>query len=787
MMQGLADVRVIDFSSDYCGAYCTKLLADGGADVIKVEPREGDPLRRWSATGADLNGSDSAIFRFLHTSKRSIIGHPDDAEVLELIAGADIVVEDFGAGRAIDRAELLERWPQLVVLSISPYGLTGPLAGRPATEFTIQAESGSLLYRGRPDQPPIQGGGRVSDWTAACYAAPAALGAVWRARRTGAGDHIDFSIAEVSAIAMSTFSDLSHHMQGRPPLTTVCRNLETPSIEPARDGWIGFNTNAAHMFQGLLLMIERADLLDDADLASFGGRTRRRAEWESILHAWTTQHDCAEIMTLAAELRVPCTQVYDGKTIFGNDHLRERGVFVENPDGFLQPRPPYLVNGAPARPFRPAPKLGEHTGTIEARARKPIAPATVTPTTLPFEGLRVLDITSWWAGPSSTHFLALLGAEVWHVESVSHIDGMRTTGYMFGRPDWWEWGHMFVAANTNKLGITVDIDQPAGKELIDGLIRECDIVAENFVPRVIEKWGLDWDHIHKVNPRAIYLRMPAFGLAGPWRERPGFAQTMEQLTGMAWITGHLDDQPRIMRGPCDPIAGLHGAMAMLVALWEREQTGEGVFVESTMVEAALNCAAEQIIEYTAYGNTMMRSGNRSPQAAPQGVYACPGFEQWLAISVVDDEQWRALRGVLGDPAWAADPLLDTLEGRHAQHDAIDDALSQWAAGCDLDEAVERLLARGVPAARCWDPRVQSRHPQMVARRFYEDLVHPSVGEHPAPTLPFHYAGVDRWTKSAAPTLGQHSRDVLMRVLGKTAVECDALEAAGVIGTRPKGV
>ena len=787
-MQGLADVRVIDFSTDYCGAYCTKLLADGGADVIKVESPEGDPLRRWSATGADLRGQDSAIFRYLHTSKRSIVGSIGDQSVVELVAGADLVVEDFGASGGLDRSALRASLPHLVVLSISPFGLTGPLAGRPATEFTVQAESGSILYRGRPDQPPIQGGGRVSDWTAACYAAPAALGAVWRARRTGEGDHIDFSIAEVNAIAASTFSDLSHHMSGRPPLTTVCRNLETPSIEPARDGWIGFNTNAAHMFQGLLLMIERADLFDDADLASFGGRTKRRAEWEEILHAWTTQHDCADIMAQAAELRVPCTQVYDGQTIFKNEHLHARGVFVDNPDGFIQPRPPYLVNGAPARPFAAAPKLGEHTGAIEPRPRVVASPDDRTVTRkLPFEGMRILDITSWWAGPSSTHFFALLGAEVWHVESITHLDGMRMTGYMFGRPDWWEWGHMFVAANTNKLGITIDIDQPAGKELIESLIRECDVVAENFVPRVIEKWGLGWDHIHELNRRAIYMRMPAFGLSGPWRERPGFAQTMEQMTGMAWITGHLDDQPRIMRGPCDPIAGLHGATALMVALWEREHTGEGVFIESTMVEAALNCAAEQIVEYTAYGNVMMRSGNRSPQAAPQGVYACPGFEQWLAISVASDEQWQGLRRALGNPSWADDPQLDTRAGRHARHDFIDDALDKWAASCDLDDAVARLLAEGVPAARCWDPRIQSSHPQMISRGFYEDLVHPSVGLHPVPTLPFKYSGVDRWTTRASPTLGQDNRDVLMRVLGKSAAECDQLELDGVIGTRPKGV
>ena len=364
---GLASIRVVDLSSGYCGAYCTKLLADGGADVIKVESSAGDPLRYWSATGADLAGEDSAIFRFLHTSKRAVVGSIADGAVQAIIAGADVVVEDFGADTDFDRNTFIRANPEVVLLSISAFGLTGPHARRPSTEFTIQAESGATLYRGRPDQPPIQGGGRVSDWTAGAYAATGVLGAVWRAQHGGGGQHLDFSISEVSAIAASTFSDLAHHMGGRPELTTIGRSLETPSIHPARDGWIGFNTNTAQMFQGFLLLIERADLLDDADLATFSGRSRRRTEWESIVCEWTTQHDCAEIMKLAAELRVPCTQVCDGESIFSNEHLAARGVFVDNPAGFKQPRPPYLIDGAPARSFSPAPTLGEHTGRIEAR------------------------------------------------------------------------------------------------------------------------------------------------------------------------------------------------------------------------------------------------------------------------------------------------------------------------------------------------------------------------------------------------------------------------------------
>jgi crotonobetainyl-CoA:carnitine CoA-transferase CaiB-like acyl-CoA transferase len=206
-----------------------------------------------------------------------------------------------------------------------------------------------------------------------------------------------------------------------------------------------------------------------------------------------------------------------------------------------------------------------------------------------------------------------------------------------------------------------------------------------------------------------------------------------------------------------------------------------------MVEAALNCCAQPIIEFSAYGRLMERMGNRSPNAAPQGVYACPGFEQWLAISVVTDEQWAGLRAALGEPAWATDESLRTLAGRHAAHDLVDERLSGWAASQDLDAAVESLLAHGVPAARCWDPRVLGSHPQFVARRFFEEVDHPSLGRHPVPGLPYRFASVDRWVHRASPTLGRDNRDVLGRVLGLSDEEIAELEEQAVIGTRPTGL
>lgn len=784
----LAGIRVVEFSTGISGPYAAKLLADAGADVVKVESGEGDPMRHWSATRAALEG-DSALFQFLNTSKRGITGEPGDLEIEELVATADVVVESFPPGSGIGSAWAVQH-PHLVVLSVSPYGQDGPLAQHPATEYTVQAQCGAIACRGRPDQPPIHAGGGIADWTAGAYSGPAVLSAVLRARRTGCGEHIDVAVADVMGIAATTFSDLAHSMRGGGhEFDKVARSVEAPSIEPASDGWVGFNTNTALQYQGFALMIERPDLID-TEWSQIGQRAARLDEWNAMVHPWTSRHTVAEIIKAASELRVPVAEVNDGRGVLDNEQFAARGVFVENPGGFLQPRPPYLMDGGgEPQPARRAPGLGEHNGTVESRPRPLPSSAgrdVDRPPALPLAGMRVVDLTGWWAGPSATGTLAMLGADVVHVESTGHPDGMRMTGFMFGTEDWWEWSSMFVAVNSNKRGLTLDLDTEAGMDLLWRLIEGADAVVENFSPRVVEKWGLSREAISARNPQAVFMRMPAFGLSGPWRERVGFAQTMEQLTGMAWVTGHAEDQPRIMRGPCDPIAGMHGAFSLILGLAVRERTGRGVFVESTMVEAALNCSAEQIVEYTAYGNLMERAGNRGPYAAPQGLYPCRGHEQWLALAVATDEQWLALVDVLGSPEWADRLEYATDAGRRAGHDAIDAELSAWAAEQVLDEVVEQLAGAGVPAAPAWDPRLQSEHPQFVHRGLFEPVKHPSLGTHPMPGMPYRFASVDRWITSPSPTLGQHNHEILAE-LGLSPDEIAQLEAEGVIGTRPKGL
>ena len=303
---------------------------------------------------------------------------------------------------------------------------------------------------------------------------------------------------------------------------------------------------------------------------------------------------------------------------------------------------------------------------------------------------------------------------------------------------------------------------------------------------MFERFGFAGDDFRKINPRAVLVRMPAFGLDGPWRDNVGFAQTMEQITGLAWLTGHPYDQPRIQQGPCDPLAGMHAAFAAIMGLVQRDRTGLGCHIEAPMVEGALNAAAEQIIEFSAYGATMEREGNRSPWAAPQGLYPCRGSEQWLAISCESDAEWHALRRALGDPAWAADAALDTHRGRRAAHDEIDGHLRAWAADRDLDDAVEHLIVAGVPAAPARDHRLIDRHPQHLARGFQQEVDHPIVGPHTPPGPPFRYRSVERWVRTGAPTLGQHNDEVLDEV-GVGEAERRRFEADNVIGTQPLGL
>jgi crotonobetainyl-CoA:carnitine CoA-transferase CaiB-like acyl-CoA transferase len=513
----------------------------------------------------------------------------------------------------------------------------------------------------------------------------------------------------------------------------------------------------------------------------------------AFIQDWTRDHTVAEVIDLAASFRVPAAPVLDGATLPHFEPLTERSLFDRNPRGDLpHPRPPFRSSATSPRAVRPAPAVDEH-------ADRPFAAPRAEPVEAgpggrdgrdegrrPLEGVRILDVTAFWAGPSGMQYLASLGADVIKVESVQRPDAMRfNVGVPPDTDQWWEQGYLYVAANLDKRGITLNLGDPRGRTLFLQLVALSDVVVENYTPRVIEHFGLTYEVVSGVRPDIVMVRMPGWGLDGPWRDRPGFATTMEQAAGMAFVTGY-EDGPPSAPGLCDPLMGIHGAFAVLAALEERRRTGRGQHVELSMIDMAVNVAAEQILEHAAYGSLMTRRGNRSDRSAPQGVYRCAGADEWLALSVSSGSEWRELCRVIGATGWLDDPDLASVAGRHAAHDRLDAEIAAWCAGRPLAAAAEALSAAGAePVAAAF---AIDEDEQMRSRGFWETVDHPVVGAHRYPGWPMRLSGGPTgWHRWPAPLIGEHNEDVLTGLLGLDAAEIADLREADVIGERPLGL
>jgi crotonobetainyl-CoA:carnitine CoA-transferase CaiB-like acyl-CoA transferase len=787
----LARTRVLELAASLSGAYCAKMLADAGAHVVKAEPPGGDPLRRWSpAPDQGPDGRPSPLFSFLAAGKDSVtLGPGAPLSDLGLLPDADVVIVDGTPGRnlAAVRAALPAGSPAVVV-SVTPFGTTGPYAEDrvQANEFILQALCSSIGARGWPGEQPLQAGGQIGEWVAGVYAAVAAA-AYLRRRPGGPGEFIDVSMFEAMVVTMGGLGAVSASVLGSKNRMPG-RRLEIPSILPTADGLVGVCTITAQQFADFLVLIDRPDLIEDRDLALLTGRLQRQEEFLGMVHAWTKERTTEEIIEIAAALRIPVAPIGTPETVTGIDHFRERGVFIPNTEGYVQPRVPYRTDAFCTVPPGPVPAAGQGLSRPwTGRARQDQAEPAVAPAARPLAGVRIADFTAFWAGPIATQTLAALGADVIKIEGLHHPDGIRFSGgHGSGVDQWWEMGPVFLCSNNEKRGVVLELSRPEAREIALGLIAASDVVIDNFSPRVMGNLGLEWDEVHAANPEAVMVRMPAFGLDGPWRDRIGFAQTMEQASGMAWMTGRADGPPIIPGGACDPLAGLHAAFATMVALEAKAAGAPGMQLECTMIEATLNAAAGPLVEYAARGVAVARDGNRGPGVSPQGVYRTSGGDEWVALALLDDTAWPALVALVGRKDLADDPALAGERGRRARADEVDAAISAWTAEHDRATAVGQLRAAGVAAAPVVTAADLLDDPQLQARRFWEQVTHPVAGTFLSTGMPFRLdSQPGSWIRRPAPLLGEHNAEVLAEA-GYTADQIAELERDGIIGSRPAG-
>jgi crotonobetainyl-CoA:carnitine CoA-transferase CaiB-like acyl-CoA transferase len=802
----LAGVRVLDLVRGAGGAFAGRLLGSLGAEVTKIEPPAGDPLRAHAPFLGDEAGTERSL-RWHHyaSGMRSVVldldGSEEDRTAFAVLAAeADVLLENLPPGRleelglGFDR--LGERNPGLVVSSVTPFGQDGPRRDWLGDDIVGYATGGMMSLTGETNEAPVRLGGGQAHQLAGLYAAMGALCALTARAASGRGDHVDVSVQEAVASSIAdagvTYFQLNDGLN--PGRVGTEHPIVVPVVaSPAKDGHLLIDCAEGHQFRGMVEWAREqgtyVEPLEDEALGVAMNRLPLRDLINTLLATATEGFEKAAMYEPLQKKSVPVAPVSSMVDIERNAQLEARGFWAEAEleDG-ARPvnvaRSPYDFgrNGLPG-PAR-GPRLGEHQERAFAAPRGEVRLPHVTrrgrtwgdrPRAL--DGLRVLDFSWALAGPWTGRMLAHEGAEVIRVESGRRLDVLRQMA-----PDP-ERAGAFINANAGKLGLALELGDPDGVRIARELAANADVVVDNFRPGVMERLGLDHATLVQSNPEIITCSLPAQGETGPHREYVAYGPVLHALAGFTFLTGHPDGPPSaICSGFVDQLAAGHAAVGILSAVRHRDLTGEGQHVALSQFEAAIGMLDSVVLEYFANGTVETRRGNRDRNAAPHGCYRCAGEEEWVTIAVTADEHWQRLARLLGDEALAADPELAGVAGRLARQDELDAAIAGWSSARQAEAAMEELQAAGVPAGRMQRVGDMLEHdPHLRARGFYRLTEHPVIGEIFVDGPPFHMKRLQGDLHGRpGPLLGQDTRAVLTEILGLDPAEVERLIEAEVI-------
>jgi crotonobetainyl-CoA:carnitine CoA-transferase CaiB-like acyl-CoA transferase len=414
----------------------------------------------------------------------------------------------------------------------------------------------------------------------------------------------------------------------------------------------------------------------------------------------------------------------------------------------------------------------------------------------PLAGVTVIDFTVAWAGPMATRSLAFLGATVIKIESPVTMDSWRgsVTGAAADRFPDLDPGERpynrhcnFNTQNHDKLSLALNLKRPGAKEVVYALAKQADVVIANFSPGVLDRLELGYDRLSAINPRIIMVEMPAFGEGGPMRHHVGMGMTMEAACGMTSLMGYGDGRP-VPTGTAylDPIGGLNGAAAVLTALIDRAHTGKGQHLEVAQTEAAMHWIGDELISFAEGGEPWTPRGNRVRDAAPHDAYPCAGDDEWVAIAVFSDDQWRALCAAMDREKLVDDPRFTTFEARGQHQDELAEVIGAWTSSYDKSAIAQRLQKAGVPAAAVHNGADIFGDPGLREIGFVTRLDHPEAGTHDYPGLAYGLQRTPGAVRTASPLFGQHNDTVLRDFLGLTAEQVERLRASGAVADRPAG-
>ena len=838
----LEGITILDLTTVVAGPYATKLLADYGARVIKAEPRGGDPSRTFGPfPGGEQNPEASGLFMHLNTNKQSIVLDPqtDDgaATVRRLAQMVDVVIEDLRPGEAQEAgwgwSVLHSINAKLIMCSITAYGQSGPYRDYRGSELTMQAIGGPLHATGAADREPIKLAGHYASYHAGATAAFAILLALKRVESDAqAGDWIDISIyrCQVACRDRRTIQLVAAEYSGIAPGRAQPRRRQVGfGMYPCADGFVNIVGTGSRMPR-MMRWIGREDLLEDEDFlrgprpgSGFGARVDEAVE--SYLSGMNKIDAVAEAQSnrLLAGAVMTVADVLDDPQLAARDWWHQ----IAHWHGTALPYPGFPFRMSESQPPRPkrSPRLGEHSRVVLdftppdpiEDLRHPLPDGPMSALHLPLEGLRVAAVTVVWAGPHVAQLLGEWGADVVNVEPVNRIqpytrgvenaqsketmDRGAAIGVQPQYPDSelgddpWNRSASFNSHARNKRSMTCDIMSPEGKAAFFRLIEQCDVLVENNVPTTIDKAGIGWDELRAVNPRLIMLRMPAFGLEGPYSSYRAFGLHVEAMVGHTHLRGYPDRSPEGIGETLasDGMSGVQGAVAVMMALRHRERTGEGQMIEMPLNEGFIPTLAEYLFEYSMNGVNPPSQGNSHKYHAPYGVYPCRGEDQWIAIDISSDAEFVTLCDALAaGPGEAsvqselAHAPLDTrfshAESRRQNAVVLDELIAQETRVWNKEDLFHKLQAAGICAAPLNDPfdALSDRHLREVG--FFEPLTMDDVGTHRYPGLSFSMGRTPNQLRTPPAKLGEHNEEIYRDLLGYSEAELAELEAKGLVGT-----
>ena len=808
MGKGLEGLAVIEIGGGFAASSAGKALADLGAEVVKVEPPEGDPVRRRGVVPG-RRAPAGGPFLHLNANKRSVVldrtTASGRAELERLLGRADVVVREGRAPELEDVGPWRERHPRLVVVSITPFGLTGPRRGWRGDELTL-VHAGGWGYivpgRGAPREwPPIRPFGQHALIQAGLHAAVAALAACRAARVTGLGDHLDVSVQETVAFLLGRHFT-SFEYAGRIDHRSDRSIYEPMGFYPCRDGEVFIICPEQAQWQRMASLIGALEWGASETFASRDERGAHAAEIRDRVSAWTRTRTSEEVFHALQEVRVGAAPVFDHARLAEQEHLRARDFFVplDHPGAgrIALLGPPYRLRRAWWRLVRPAPALGEAgSAALFANAASGArAPAGGDGGDRaagggPLRGVRVLDLSWVWAGPHCTLILGALGAEVLKVESSRRLDlTRRASVHARELPPGPNRNGYFNHLGQHKKSVGIDLSKPEGRALVRRLASRCDVFVANFGTGVLERMGLGPDDLLAVNPNLTVALISAFGQDGPWRLYTGYGPLISPLAGLSAVTGYAEDgRPRdVNMAYGDPNGGVHAALAVAASLIARDLHGEGgQVIDVAMWEAMMCTAFEGWMNHALGGEPYSPMGNRDPETAPCNVYPCRGEDRWVAVAAATVEEWEALCGALGRPELASEPRFASAAARKAHEEEIDRIVAKWCACRDRWEATELLQAAGVPAFPSVSSEDLRNDPHLAAREAFNTFEHPEVGIKAHFRVPWRWSRRGNGAGSRAPCLGEHTEEVLGKVLGMNPDEIadlcerEVIESAGPMG------